>query len=159
MLIKKGGGILNKRQLVQRMYNMTNQFNRITVKRSQSLIPKSEYIVIYLLLNHYKEKQIMLTSRDVADLMHVSSPAISRTVKSLVQKDWVNQIDNPDDRRNIFLEVTDKGKDIFDQTFQQMESTLEVIFDEFTEGDILTFVETGERLTQIMEKIYIESEE
>lgn len=150
---------MKKRQLVQRMYSMTSQFNRVAESKGQSPMPKSEYTVIYLLLQNYKEDQTLLTSRDVAELMHVSSPAISRTVKSLVQKECIIQKDNPDDRRNIFLEVTDKGKELFNRTFQNLESTLKVIFEEFTEDEILTFIETGERLTQIMEKINSGSEE
>lgn len=145
--------------MVQRLFNMTTQFNRMTVKKSQSLIPKSEYFLISLLLKHYRDNESLLTSRDIANLIHVSSPAISRTVKSLVQKGWIKQIDNPEDRRNIFLEVTEEGKEVFDQTFKAMDSALEEIFKEFSEQEIIDFVETGERITQIMEKIYKEREE
>lgn len=150
---------MNKRHLVQRLFNMTTQFNRMIVKKSQSLIPKSEYFLISLLLKHYRDNESLLTSRDIANLIHVSSPAISRTVKSLVQKGWIKQIDNPEDRRNIFLEVTEEGKEVFDQTFKAMDSALEEIFKEFSEQEIIDFVETGERITQIMEKIYKEREE
>lgn len=144
---------------MQCLFNMTTQFNRVTVKRSQSLIPKSEYFLLSLLLKHYRDNETLLTSRDIANLIHISSPAISRTVKSLVQKGWIKQIDNPEDRRNIFLEVTKEGKEVFDRTFQEMDSSLEEIFKEFSEQDIIDFVETGERITHIMEKIYKEREE
>ncbi|XJS09816.1 MarR family transcriptional regulator [Aerococcaceae bacterium WGS1372] len=150
---------MNKRHLVQRLYNMTTQFNRITMKCSQSIMQKSEHFLISLLLKHYRESQTLLTSRDIADLTHVSSPAISRTVKSLVQKGWIKQIDNPEDRRNIFLEVTDEGEENFNRTFQEIDSTIQAIFNEFSEREILEYIETGEKITHIMEKIYKESEE
>ena len=46
----------------------------------------------------------------LADCMHVSRPNVSRAVDELVQNGLVNRKRDPDDRRNIQLSLTDKGK-------------------------------------------------
>ena len=101
----------------------------------------------------------MLTSRELATLMNVSSPAISRTVKGLVQKEWLIQEDDPDDRRNIFLKLSDEGKKNYERAIQHMENSMKIIFDEFTEEEIRVFLDTGARLTKVLNKIKEESEE
>ncbi len=46
----------------------------------------------------------------LADCMHVSRPNISRAVDELVKNGLVNRKRDPDDRRNVQLSLTDKGK-------------------------------------------------
>ena len=46
----------------------------------------------------------------LANCMRVSRPNISRAVDDLVNNGLVNRKRNPDDRRNIHLALTDKGK-------------------------------------------------
>jgi len=46
----------------------------------------------------------------LANCMRVSRPNISRAVDDLVNNGLVNRKRNPDDRRNIQLSLTDKGK-------------------------------------------------
>jgi len=42
--------------------------------------------------------------------MHVSRPNVSRAVNDLVNNGLVNRERDPDDRRNIHLSLTEKGK-------------------------------------------------
>ena len=46
----------------------------------------------------------------LANCMHVSRPNVSRSVDDLVNNGLVNRRRDPDDRRNIQLSLTDKGK-------------------------------------------------
>jgi len=46
----------------------------------------------------------------LADCMHVSRPNVSRAVDDLVNNGLVNRKRDPDDRRNIQLSLTEKGK-------------------------------------------------
>lgn len=150
---------MKKRHLVHQMYNMSQMFSRAAEVQGRSVMSKSEFKILYHVWKTHREEDKMLTSRELATLMNVSSPAISRTVKSLVQKEWLIQEDDPDDRRNIFLKLSDEGKKNYERAIQHMENSMKIIFDEFTEEEIRVFLDTGARLTKVLNKIKEESEE
>lgn len=159
MLNLMGGVEVNKRQLVHQIYSMSQMFSRTAEIESQSVMPKSEFKILYHIRKNQKESDTLLTSREIADLMNVSSPAISRTVKGLVAKNWIVQQDNPEDRRNIFLKLTDEGLKNYNRATQRMENSLKLIFEEFTEEELKEFIDTGNRLTKVINRIKKESEE
>lgn len=150
---------MNKRRVVHQLYSMSQNFVRAVEINSRSIIPKSEFKVIYLLNKHQSENQQLLTSSELSELMKVSSPAISRTVKSLLMKELIIQEDDPQDRRNIFLSLTKEGHRQYERAILHMENYMEIIFSEFTEQELETFIETGERLTTVINNIKVESEE
>lgn len=150
---------MNKRQLVHQMYSMSQMFSRAAEVQGRTVMSKSEFKVLYHLQKNHNEDDTLLTSRELANLMNVSSPAISRTVKGLVQKAWLIQEDNPEDRRNIFLKLSDEGLKNYERATQNMENSMKIIFEEFTEEEIRVFIDTGNRLTKVINKIKKESEE
>ena len=150
---------MDKRHLVHQMYSMSQHFARAVEIKSRSIISKSEFKIIYLLSKYQSEDEQLLTSSELSELMKVSSPAISRTVKSLLQKKLIIQEDDPQDRRNIFLKLTEEGHRQYERAIQHMENSMEMIFSEFTEKELENFIETGERLTTVINNIKIESEE
>lgn len=154
-----GGVEVNKRQLVHQMYSMSQMFSRAAEIEGQSVMPKSEFKIMYHIRKNQNESDTLLTSREIADLMNVSSPAISRTVKGLVAKNWIVQEDNPEDRRNIFLKLTDEGLRNYNRATQRMEKSLKLIFEEFTEDELKEFIDIGTRLTKVINRIKKESEE
>lgn len=48
----------------------------------------------------------------LAKVLHVTTPAVSRTLKGLEEKGFVLREIDKEDRRNIFVELTDAGKNI-----------------------------------------------
>ena len=49
---------------------------------------------------------------NLADCMHLSRPNVSRTVDELVNNELVHRKRDPDDRRNVNLSLTPKGKSL-----------------------------------------------
>lgn len=47
----------------------------------------------------------------------------------------------------------------YERAIQHMENSMKIIFDEFTEEEIRVFLDTGARLTKVLNKIKEESEE
>lgn len=50
------------------------------------------------------------TLREIAAHHHVTPSTMSRTIDLLVQKNWVTRQDNPRDRREVILGLTDEGR-------------------------------------------------
>jgi DNA-binding MarR family transcriptional regulator len=49
------------------------------------------------------------TVMNLAKYLQVSPPIISNSVKSLIRKDYLKKVLNPEDNRIFFLELTEKG--------------------------------------------------
>lgn len=54
------------------------------------------------------------TNAECADLLGVSEPATCRMVSVLVKQGLIRQLRNPGDRRQVYLELTTKGRNKFD---------------------------------------------
>jgi DNA-binding MarR family transcriptional regulator len=53
----------------------------------------------------------------LADARRISRPAISRSVEVLVKKNLISRTQNPQDRRNMCLSLTEEGQELFDEVF------------------------------------------
>jgi DNA-binding MarR family transcriptional regulator len=58
------------------------------------------------------------TMQQLADKMHVSMPTMSGIIERLVLAHYVVRVENPDDRRQVVIELRKEGKDLIVQ-FQQ----------------------------------------
>lgn len=52
-----------------------------------------------------------ITFSSLANELQISTPALSRTIKHLIEKGYVKRIEDKIDRRNSFLKLTKKGND------------------------------------------------
>jgi MarR family multiple antibiotic resistance transcriptional regulator len=62
------------------------------------------------------------TMQQLADKMHVSMPTMSGIIDRLVQAKYVARVENPDDRRQVVIELRKEGKNLIVQ-FQQAVSS------------------------------------
>ena len=56
-----------------------------------------------------------LTPSEIGDRTLVSSGTVTGTLDQLEYRGWVRRAPNPDDRRSVFVEITDEGRLIADQ--------------------------------------------
>ncbi len=52
----------------------------------------------------------VITMRDVASQFKISAPSATSLVGELVDAGYVTRVGNPDDRREVHIEITEKGK-------------------------------------------------
>ena len=74
----------------------------------------------------------------LAEAKRISRPAISRSVEVLVKKNLINRTQNPQDRRNMRLTLTEEGQALFDEVFGKvglwMEKKLSTLNDDELEA-------------------------
>lgn len=56
-----------------------------------------------------------LTPSEIGNRTLVSSGTVTGTLDQLEYRGWVRRVPNPDDRRSVFVEITDEGRLIADQ--------------------------------------------
>lgn len=80
---------------------------------------------------------------DIARYLELSAPAVSRTMKSLEEKEYIERHTDKQDRRNIFVKLTAKGE-------KQLKAWMKV-FEEFSEA---IFARLGdEKSNQLLEDL------
>lgn len=86
----------------------------------------------------------------LADTSQTSRSAVSKAVDSLVHKGLTKRNQDPDDRRNIPLELTDEGHRIMTAIYQKTERWLADKFSSLREDEILLLL----RGMDILQKIF-----
>lgn len=91
-----------------------------------------------------------LTVSEVADELGVSLSAITALVDRLVKAGFVIRSRDEQDRRLVWLEATDKGKDILGKCMEGRRKVAMKYFGQLPEEDIEKLVEIYEKILSIM---------
>ena len=65
---------------------------------------------------------------DIAKYLELSAPAVSRTMKSLEEKEYIERHTDKQDRRNIIVKLTSKGEDRQKIWMKEFEEFSEAVF-------------------------------
>ena len=72
-----------------------------------------------------EEKPNGVTLKELAESMKLAPATVSELVESLVKKDFLQRVQNPDDRRAVQITLTDHGQTMLDQCIQCVDSLCE----------------------------------
>lgn len=97
-------------ELMSRVVSKTAQKESIPRKLEDgSLLYRSELHIIDAVGSH---PEINLTA--IAEVIGVTKGAVSQKVKLLEKKDFIKRYKNPDNRKEVFFELTTKGRLIYE---------------------------------------------
>lgn len=65
-----------------------------------------------------------LTPSEIADCQHMSLPNVSRELKKLQEKQFIDRQEDKEDKRKHVIMLSKKGREYMDKAFQQIESML-----------------------------------
>ena len=85
---------------------------------------------------------------DLGTHLGVTPRYVTRLVDDLEAEGLVKRVPDPEDRRAIFVEITEGGRDICEELFRSIHATSEELFAELTEGDREDFARVIRRLTE-----------
>ena len=136
--------------LEERYFELFKMFNRIVEKMDFVSVSKAEF---FLLVQIHRQVQVqeVSTVRTLAQDMGVSSPAVSRMIRSLSEKNMVEKRDLSSDRRNTSITLTERGIETLRENsgrIQRVRDLGETFATEFAEKCSLFL----EALTQAMEQ-------
>lgn len=93
-------------------------------------IHPSEFTVLEAL--HVKGKQ---TVRQISDAVLINSGSITYVMDKLEAKGFLERIDCKEDRRVVYIQITDEGKQFMEEVFPKHQLVIEEIFSEITEKE------------------------
>ena len=87
---------------------------------------------------------------DISDTLNLPRPGVTRTVKEMEQKGYLQKIASPDDGRVTYITVTESGHQLHQKYDAQYFPLLAPYMDEISEEDAETMIRTIEPFYQIM---------
>lgn len=141
--------------LEERYFELFKMFNRIVEKMDFVSVSKAEF---FLLVQIHRQVQVqeVSTVRTLAQDMGVSSPAVSRMIRSLSEKNMVEKRDLSSDRRNTSITLTERGIETLRENSGRIQRVRDLVMDSLGETFATEFAEKCllflEALTQAMEQ-------
>ncbi|CEG26976.1 MarR family winged helix-turn-helix transcriptional regulator [Bacillus sp. B-jedd] len=93
------------------------------------------------------------TSTELADVFEVNKSAITAIVTRLTEKGLVKRTRNEEDRRVVYLTLTEEGIDLFENAEQRIYALVESIITKFEPDEITAFIDTYEKLSGVLTKL------
>ena len=70
-----------------------------------------------------EQKNEGITLKELAEIMELAPATVSELVESLVRKDLLKRIQNPNDRRAVLITLTDKAIHLLDESIRKIDAT------------------------------------
>ncbi len=147
------GEVLWKISLIQELINRYVAVSFTVNKKAESLIKDQigddltndqHYILRYI----YRVGEC--TSTELADAFEVNKSAITAIINRMVDRELIKRTRDDDDRRVVYLTLTDEGNKLFEKTEEKISGLVESIITKFDQKEIQDFLKTYEKLADIL---------
>lgn len=135
--------------LMKEVFDFHDRLSKVRFFEDICSIPYGEFTVLKYLMENRNQEEARIISK-MAPHFKVSSPAISRTVKNMLDKHWINREENMLDRRIVYLSLTDKGREVFAQEIGRIHDYFFEVFSRLDNQDISEWVRIGNILVDVM---------
>ena len=140
-------------ELIKKMFDACYQ-----AKRTRDLLPPlpkgtlPSFIQYLDLIGKLEKQGVKVKISDISDGLGLPRPGVTRTLKDMVEKGYVTKIPCPEDKRIIYLAMTQKGRELSKKYDEDFFSDLAANLDEISAEDAECMIETIESFYNIMKK-------
>ncbi|AEH46935.1 MarR family winged helix-turn-helix transcriptional regulator [Parageobacillus thermoglucosidasius] len=106
----------------------------------------------YYLLRDIKKKG-KCTSTELASVFGVSKSAITAMTNRLVEKGLLQRTRDPNDRRVVYLTLTEHGDEWIAKAEDKVHKLVESLIAKFSEEEIEAFIQTYEKFARILQEM------
>ncbi|WP_174728540.1 MarR family transcriptional regulator [Mesobacillus harenae] len=89
-------------------------------------------------------------SSELAEVFDVKKSAITAIINRMWEKGLIQRTRDEDDRRIVYLTLTDKGNELYLKAEQRIHKLVESLISQFDQSEISQFIETYEKLNDIL---------
>ena len=82
----------------------------------------------------------VMTQRELVNMTHLRAPSISAILKKMEEEGLVERKNNPEDHREILVSLTDRGRELDQESLQTLQATDAVALDGLTEEETETLM-------------------
>lgn len=141
----------NYRKVVKNMNRMLDEFNVLITKEVKELddfhlTSQQEVLLVYI------SSRDRLTAAQIAQEFDITKSAVSQVLTKLEQQDLITKIVNPDNRRESFIVLGERGKK-FMATFEEIDAQMiEKYYSKIKIEDLIHMTNTMEEINQVIKK-------
>jgi DNA-binding MarR family transcriptional regulator len=145
-----------KEKQIEELINRYLTVSFSVTKKGENLMKESigDYITYD---QHYTLRYIhrtgICTSTELAEEFEVKKSAITAIVNRLTEKELIKRTRDENDRRVIYLTLTEKGNELYTNTEEKIRKLVESFITSFEESEILAFIKTYEKLNNLLDNL------
>jgi DNA-binding MarR family transcriptional regulator len=129
-------------EIVESFYSISHKISaEMYFNFEKGHITPSQWHVLHLAKKH---KNISI--KDLADLLEITSSAVTQIVDVLVNKGLLIRKSNPDDRRALELELSEKSKKQFESIKRKSFKIMESFFDVLDNDELSKYLELNSKI-------------
>lgn len=113
------------RKAVFRLYNAFRESVDSIGNLSSVDVSIRQHQTMSLVCRLTEEKPNGVPLKELAESMKLAPATVSELVESLVKKDFLQRVQNPDDRRAVQITLTPHGQTLLDESIKRVESLCE----------------------------------
>ena len=133
-------------------------------KRIRDMLPElpkgvaPSYIHYLDVIRKLEKKNRRVKISDISDALNLPRPGVTRTVKEMEMKGYLDKISSEEDGRITYVAITEEGKKLSDKYDRKYYGELSRYLDRISEEDADCMIRTLESLYQVMCERRIELE-
>ncbi|MBV7504721.1 MarR family transcriptional regulator [Bacillus sp. sid0103] len=90
------------------------------------------------------------TSTELADAFEVNKSAITAIINRMADRGLIERTRDENDRRVVYLTLTNEGYTLYENCQEKVQLLVESIITQFDQSEITAFINTYEKLAQIL---------
>ena len=137
-------------QLYKDMFRAMGQFGKLKISEMFPKISQMDYFTMAVLMDKEQEKK--MTISELACKTRSLPPAVSRTLKGLEEKGYVERNVNKKDRRNTYVELTEAGRNVVKQCQKTMDEFGKSVMSQVDEEEMVQLISFLNQVYEIAEQ-------
>lgn len=134
----------------EKLFRAMHQFKKLNVSSMISGLSNSEFSAMGAILAMGKNGQITIS--ELAAKTRTLPPAVSRTLRGLEEKGFVERKTDPKDRRNTYVSLTEKGWEKGNEIRETMHDFGSSVISQMTEEELEQMIRNLNKIYEISEK-------
>ena len=125
-------------------------------KRVRELLPvlpkgvTSSYIHYLDTIEHLEQRGVRVKVSDISDTLDIPRPGVTRTVKEMEAKGYLQKMASPDDGRVTYISATEEGEELSKKYDEYYFNDLRADLSDITEEEADGMIRTIEKFYKIM---------
>jgi DNA-binding MarR family transcriptional regulator len=133
---------------IEKIHEIMQKFHKLKMNRKiAGGIPRREIMMLNMIKMNSSENE-GVTISDLSELLEISKPAVSQMINALEDKGYVERITTKNDRRLVYVRLTESGGQCLAKELQTFLQGMAKIFDKMGEKDT-------EDLLRLLNKLYL----